>query len=156
MTTPFRSLAGLASRRRTRPVVERSTFVVVSVGDERLALPVEMVERVLRVPPLGEGTTVQVEDDIIAYTTLATVLRVPAETTDTGARRLVLLRERERRLAVSVDAVHEVLAIETASILPYAQASPGVRDSARVATFERGGLTIVVLDARRLLPDAAL
>ena len=44
----FKSTAMFAVRRRAVSTVERATFVSFSIGDHRLAGPVELIERVLR------------------------------------------------------------------------------------------------------------
>lgn len=159
MSSPFRTLAGTAARRRTRPVVERSTFVVVGVGAERFGVPVELVERVERIAPTagaepvrGDGVLVVPLDEALGLARgapSAAAATIPAHT------RVLIVRDRERRWAVPVETVYEVCAVETASIVPWAADAAGPRREPRVATFERLGQTIIVLDLLRLLPDSA-
>jgi chemotaxis signal transduction protein len=68
---------------------------------------------------------------------------------------VLIVRDRERRWALPVETVYEVCAVETASIVPWAADATGPRREPRVATFERLGQTIIVLDLLRLLPDSA-
>lgn len=152
MSSPFRSLAGLASRRRARPVVERSTFVVIGLGGERLALPVELVERVLRTP--AEPREVQVGGQCLPLTDLSAALGLARGPVDQARSRVLILRDRQRCWAVVVDAVFDVCAVETATIRPWSADVSGPHREARIATFERLGQTIVVIDALRLLPES--
>jgi chemotaxis signal transduction protein len=153
MTSPFRSLAGRASRRRARPAVERSTFVVVGLGGARFALPVELVERVARLTP-GQRH-VAMADQTLALTDVTAMLGITRARQAPAEGRVLVVRDGSRWWAVAVDAVFEVCAVETAVIAPWAAEAPGTRREARVATFERLGQTIVVLDLRRLLPESA-
>lgn len=167
MTSPFRSTSGLAARRRVRPVVERATFVVVSLGSARYAFPVHTVERVLRhsagVSPGGASS--------IAYANLTLVLRDLATMLSLDeppavaltARVLVLRLDVSRSTnaelsAVSVDDVHEVLAVETSRIepvSPLATISDAPRHPAVRACFIRNHEPVWVLDPARLNRDAA-
>jgi chemotaxis signal transduction protein len=139
--------------------VERSTFVVVGVGAERFGVPVELVERVERIAPTagaepvrGDGVLVVPLDEALGLArgaNAAGAAHTPAHT------RVLIVRDRERRWAVPVETVYEVCAVETASIVPWAADAAGPRREPRVATFERLGQTIIVLDLLRLLPDSA-
>jgi len=153
MTSPFRSLAGPASRRRARSVVERSTFVIVELRGERFALPVELVERVVRMP--AGLRHVRVADQDLALIETGSLLGLAPAAGKAGPTRTLIVRDRSHWWALEVDAVIEVCAVETATITPCPADASGTRRGARVATFERPGQTIVVLDLLRLLPDVA-
>lgn len=159
MSSPFRTLAGTAARGRTRPVVERSTFVVVGVGAERFGVPVELVERVERIAPAagaepvwGDGLPLVPLDEALG---LARAMHAAGAAHTPAYTRVLIVRDRERRWAVPVQTVYEVCAVETASIVPWVADAAGPRREPRVATFERLDQTIIVLDLLRLPPDPA-
>lgn len=148
-------------------MVERATFVVVSQGSARYAFPVHTVERVLRhtagVSPGGASS--------IAYANLTLVLRDLATMLTLNEPKAVAQRARVLVLrhdvssytnaelsAVSVDDVHEVLAVETALIEPVppsATPSDAPRHPAVRACFVRNDEPVWVLDPARLDRDAA-
>jgi chemotaxis signal transduction protein len=160
MTSPFKSTRSLAARRRQRPVVERSTFVVVSIGPSRLAFPVEQVERVVRVgrdDDLGAEATVAHQGRAVRVHCLAQ--RLGGETTrvDKESRVLVVRADavHHEPCAVRVDRVHEVVAIETALVQPVAaQARAPFSHTAVRGQFEQAASTVWVVDANRLGVDA--
>lgn len=152
---------GLAARRRQRPVVERSTFVIASVGDVRVAMPVEQVERVLRSARADDS--VAFADRTLAVYSLHTLLTgdsapmrmTPHDAFDHAAEQRVLVvhtrQQQEPLMAVRVDGVHDVSAIETALVRPLAAQGDGPYCHAAVrGCFDRDDLVVWVLDTVRL------
>ncbi|HEY0928330.1 MAG TPA: chemotaxis protein CheW [Gemmatimonas sp.] len=141
------------ARRRARPVVERSTFVIVSLGGERMAIAVESVERVVR--PFSSLPVMLYDGRQLPYADLARPLGRTLRFGEGDQRRVLVVRDGardgERRWAVPVDAVHEVMAVETALVLPLAADAPDVGCEGVQAHFERHGQTVLVLDAVRIL-----
>lgn len=146
MTSPFRSTRAFAARRQPRVVVERSTFVIVTAGRRRYGVPVEWVERVLRLahkaptpPPAAVASTRaspgmpgprifelaralgEREDPAVDAQAQARVLVLRAPTADA------------RPVLWQVAAVHEVFAIDVTQVGPVmreeaaAPAHPAVR-----------------------------
>lgn len=160
VTSQFVSTSRLASRRRTRVVVERATFVVVMLGADRVALPVELVERIVR--PSRDALTVSFQGQILPVLDIATPLHRVLGQGDAALRRVVVLRddtaatphhERAPWCAVPVDAVLEVCAVETALIAPLASDAPDAMHRCARATFERQAMPVLVIDPRTLLMD---
>lgn len=159
MPSRFRSVrdisAGAGSRRdgrRTRPAVERSTFVIVELGGDRLALPAEGIERVIRA--FGSESEVSYEHQQIPLVDLAGPLGRNRRTT-TGADRVLVLSDGTRRWAVVVDAVDEVIEVDTATVVPvpvdHSDAQvPGVH-----GCFVRKDQLIPVIDALGILSRTA-
>lgn len=171
MTSPFRSTSGLAASRRVRPVVERTTFVVVSQGSARYAFPVHTVERVLRHAAgvaHGGASSIAFANLTLVLRDLASMLSLNEPPAFARASRVLVLRNDMSHVAsgtaasafsaVSVDEVHDVLAVETALIEPVlpstrtidAPSHPAVR-----ACFVRNDEAVWVLDPARLHRDAA-
>lgn len=151
--SPFRSTIALSRRRRQRPMVERSTFVIVSCGAQRLAIAAELVERVLRAPDAAE--TVPFAGAAVPVVDLATCLGAPMPPDGPETRLLVvrLPRPDSPLLALRVQAVHEVHAVETATV---EAPGPGESDPppAACGRFTRRDLAVWVLDLGRL-PERA-
>lgn len=122
MTSPFRSTHRVAARRRQRPLVERSTFVVASMAGAHVAFPVEQVVRVERLPA---GTDARV----------LVVQAADAQGTP---------------LTLAVDRVHEVLAIETALVQPVGERCTLSFAHAVRGCFRHMESTVWVVDATRL------
>lgn len=159
MTSPFRSTANLAARRRQRPVIERATFVIVSLGTWRVGVPVESVERVLRTTTeaLREADGVRYGERLVPW---APVRFTRAEPTsgDSTSRRVLIVHDRglgDRWWALKVEAVHEVYAIETALVLPAAPAEARApRHPAVRGMFDRHDHRVYVIDPVRLLSES--
>lgn len=168
MHSPFRSTRAFATRRQVRPAVERATFVIASVGVRHYAVPVEWVERVLRpereveqsaraglpAPPASQKEPHQ-ECQPVPRNDLATVLGEVGNE-EAAVVRLLALRPRTpdgRGGLWRVGAVHEVVAVDTASVRPVTGTEADA--PAHVAVrgyFERADRTVWVLDPQRL-PD---
>lgn len=157
MTSPFKSTLGVAARRRQRPVVERSTFVIVQVGGAPVAFPVEQVERVLRAVRWSD--TVMHEGESVRVRQLATILTTGAGDVSHGEHRVLVLRAQRdtaARFAVAAHDVREVFAVETALVAPVtrthaaSEALPPLTHPAVRGRFDWRGETVWVLDAARL------
>jgi hypothetical protein len=150
--SPFRSTTAFASRRQTRPVVERSVFVIASAGALRVALPVEWVERVVREP--GAHETLRYGDRLLPVHELAACLGVEAVAPAAADARLLVLRRlraADQLFAVRVHAVHEVFAVETVLVLPVTTATEQAPQHAVVrGVFPRLNQQVWVLDLARL------
>lgn len=156
MTTPspFRSTIAFASRRPTRPVVERSVFVIATADTRRVAIPVESVERVVRVAYAEH--TVAFEGRQLPVRDLARLLGVEDDVEHEAgpASRLLIVRPHDLAdswFAVRVSTVHEVYAVETALVLPatadsdHSPLPPAIRGE-----FTRHEQRVWVLDLSRL------
>jgi chemotaxis signal transduction protein len=158
VTHAFRSISGLASRRRVRPIVERATFVVATLGEKRVAFPVEWVERVVRALPAHDGT-VRVGDRQLVVREMATALGLQPITEAGATTRILVLRNTSfaaESHAVVVNAVHEVYAVDIALIRPAHERGthPAADHSAIRGVFERQSHTVWVLDPSRVQPHA--
>lgn len=157
MTSPFRSTVSLASRRKTRPVVERATFVIVSLGAMRWAIPVEVVERVLRVADADQE--VRWNDRVLPWADLSAGEWARQAEFDPQRHRVLVVRGEQSGAhghcwAVPVHAVHEVYAIEAALLEPSTRddtADRSLPGLAVRATFERQGHRVYVIDVLRSL-----
>ena len=173
LRSPFRSTTNLVARRRQRPVVERATFVLASLGAWRVAFPVESVERVLRAPrdgnphaPAPEGVRYQGHVVPWARLAFASASANGEDQQHTAGERVLIIHDQtrgDRWWALPVTAVHEVYAVETALVLPPAAAgSPRPADqpsqeplhAAVRGLFERHGQRVFVVDPVRLLAEA--
>jgi chemotaxis signal transduction protein len=155
VTHRFRSISGLASRRRSRPVVERATFVIISLGPTRLAVPVEWVERVLRSAPVP-GHPVSYGQRQLPPLDMAAALGVEPVGDRLDTQRVLVMRhgpQADEWRAVVADVVHEVFAVETALLRPhneYVGASAPDHPAVR-GVFVRHECPVWVLDPSRLL-----
>lgn len=156
MTFPFKSTRSVAARRRQRPLVERSSFVVASVGATRVALAVEQVDRVLRTATDGvadaRAVSVMHAGRAVPVRGLATLLG-RAERPVSAASRVLLVQTAERGeyLAVRVDQVHEVCAIESSLVQPVDAHDGGPLAHAAVrGRFRQADAAVWVVDAARL------
>jgi chemotaxis signal transduction protein len=145
--------ASRLARRRARPAVERSTFVVISLGGDRMAIAVESVERVVR--PFSSLPVMLYDGRQLPYADLAKPLGRTLLFGEGDQRRVLIVREGERRWAVPVDTVHEVLAIETSLVQPLALDARDVAVEGAQAHFERHGHDVLVVDAVRVLSRTA-
>ncbi len=156
MTSPFKSTLSVAARRRQRPVVERSSFVVASIGDVRVALPVEQVDRVVRPAGghVGDAPTgaVMHQRRQVPVHGLAGLLG-QSESPATAATRILLVQAAERGacLAVRVDQVHEVCAVDTSLVQPVDARGDGPIVHAAVrGRFRQAEAAVWVVDTTRL------
>lgn len=160
MTHTFRSISGLASRRRARPAVERATFVVAAIGASRLAFPVEWVERVLRNTTASADAPLAYGHRALRVFNVAASLGLTAAPETSLTRRVLVLRDASLAAdgcAVLVDSVHEVFAVEIAHIRPVTDGATAdiARHSAIRGVFERDAHEVWVLDPSRLLREVA-
>lgn len=117
--SPFRSVVRLAGGRRTiAPTVDRATFVVCAIEDCRFALPVAMVERVLRYGSVQEGlgTPIAFAGQSVPVFDLREALGFGGAHVPTPASRQVILSASGFLRAVVVDTVHEVVTIDRTAI----------------------------------------
>jgi CheW-like domain len=160
MTHAFRSISGLATRRRARPAVERATFVVVALGTSRLAFPVEWVERVLHHAGVDVGAPLSYGARTLTVRSVATMLGLSPSADALATRRVLVLRDAAMSAhwcAALVDSVYEVVAVDIALIRPITD-QPHVGSAQHAAirgVFEREGHEVWVLDPARLLREVA-
>ncbi len=159
MITPrFRSTAAFLPRlRATAPTIERATFVIFSLGGYRFGAYVEAVERVLRVSPsagVRTSATVLHAGLLVPVMALAEALEVKARRSNTS--RMLVIVVGSRWVAVEVDVVLEVVAIDATTVQPLvsdgsSQYSPaGVR-----GVFRRADHDVLVLDVARIVETAS-
>jgi purine-binding chemotaxis protein CheW len=147
------------------PLAEPSTAaalaaVPVVVGDRRWALPLGAVERVeamvavtdLPASPAGVCGTVNVHGEMVPVLDLEVRLGGPPRQYGADAM-LVLARTRLRRVALPVDDVLAVIAIDPASIGPAPPGVPAPVDG--IAALPDGALLIADVDAFLSAADEA-
>lgn len=145
-------------------MVERSTFVIATAGDRRVAVPVEYVDRVVRDANATTGLafggrTLPVHDLAVALGASCWQggAREAGDPSHTDARLLVVHPRAGlvNACAVRVNAVHEVFAVESALVepatvdRPYAWVHSAVR-----GVFLRTGAPVWVVDLARVLPSS--
>ncbi len=145
----FKSTAMFAVRRRTVSTVERTTFVCFSIGEHRLAGPVELIHRVLR--PSIDTLSVSFEGRVLPYADLALPLKLALGGGAAALRRVLVAHVNDGWWALPVDAVHEVVSVDASELLPLPANHPDAHRTGVIATFARGGSTLLVLDLVRLL-----
>lgn len=147
--SPFKSTALFAVRRRAVSTVERATFVCFSIGEHRLAGPVELIDRVLR--PSTDVPSVSFEGRVLPYADLASPLGLALGGGAVGLRRVLVAHVNDVWWALPVDAVHDVVSVDASEVLPLPAGHPDAHRTGAIATFTRGGSTVLVLDLVRLL-----
>lgn len=157
MTAPrFRSTAAFTPKMRaTLPTIERATFVIFSLGGHRFGAYVEAVERVLRATRSDEvNVSVRHAGLDVPVLSLAHTLAVKASPSNTS--RLLVIVVGSRWVAVEVDVVHEVAAIDAATVRPL------VSDGSRAyvptggrGVFQRAGHDVLVIDVARMIEAAS-
>ncbi|WP_310569238.1 chemotaxis protein CheW [Gemmatimonas sp.] len=147
--SPFKSTALFAVRRRAVSTVERATFVCFSIGEHRLAGPVELIDRVLR--PSTDVPSVSFEGRVLPYADLAAPLGLALGGGAVGLRRVLVAHVNDVWWALPVDAVHDVVSVDASEVLPLPAGHPDAQRTGAIATFTRGGSTVLVLDLVRLL-----
>ena len=145
----FKSTAMYAVRRRAVTAVERATFVCFSIGAHRLAGPVELIDRVLR--PSTGAPSVVFEGRELPYADLAAPLGLAPGGGAVGLRRVLVAHVNDDWWALPVDAVHDVVSVDASEVLPLPADHPDAHRTGIIATFSRGGTTVLVLDLVRLL-----
>ena len=145
----FKSTAMFAMRRRAVTAVERATFVCFSIGAHRLAGPVELIDRVLR--PSPSAPSIVFEHRELPYADLATPPGLALGGGAVGLRRVLVAHVNDDWWALPVDAVHDVVSVAASEVLPLPAGHPDAHRTGAIATFTRGGSTVLVLDLVRLL-----
>ncbi len=145
----FVSTAMFATRRRNVSTVERATFVSFSIGDRRLAGPVELIDRVLR--PAASAPHVTYDARELPYADVASLLALTLGDGPASLRRVLVAHVNDAWWALPVDAVHEVISIDASEVVPIPVDHPDAHRTGVVATYTRGGATVLVLDLARLL-----
>ncbi len=145
----FKSTAMFAVRRRAVSTVERATFVCFSIGEHRLAGPVELIDRVLR--PSTDAPSVSFETRVLPYADLASPLGLTLGGGAVALRRVLVAHVNDHWWALPVDAVHDVISVDASEVLPLPAGHPDAHRTGAIATFARGGSTVLVLDLVRLL-----
>jgi len=147
--SPFKSTAMFAVRRRAVTTVERATFVCFSIGEHRLAGPVELIDRVLR--PSTDAPSVSCDGRVLPYADLASPLGLTLGRGAVALRRVIVAHVNDQWWALPVDAVHDVVSVDASDVLPLPTDHPDAHRTGAIATFVRGGSTVLVLDLVRLL-----
>ena len=147
--SPFKSTAMFAVRRRAVTTVERATFVCFSIGEHRLAGPVELIDRVLR--PSTDAPSVSFDGRVLPYADLASPLGLTLGRGAVALRRVIVAHVNDQWWALPVDAVHDVISVDASDVLPLPADHPDAHRTGAIATFARGGSTVLVLDLVRLL-----
>ena len=147
--SPFKSTAMFAVRRRAVTTVERATFVCFSIGEHRLAGPVELIDRVLR--PSTDAPSVSCDGRVLPYADLASPLGLTLGRGAVALRRVIVAHVNDQWWALPVDAVHDVISVDASDVLPLPADHPDAHRTGAIATFARGGSTVLVLDLVRLL-----
>lgn len=147
--SPFKSTAMFAVRRRAVTTVERATFVCFSIGEHRLAGPVELIDRVLR--PSTDAPSVSCDGRVLPYADLASPLGLTLGRGAVALRRVIVAHVNDQWWALPVDAVHDVISVDASDVLPLPADHPDAHRTGAIATFVRGGSTVLVLDLVRLL-----
>jgi len=138
-----------AVRRRAVTTVERATFVCFSIGEHRLAGPVELIDRVLR--PSTDAPSVSFDGRVLPYADLASPLGLTLGRGAVALRRVIVAHVNDQWWALPVDAVHDVISVDASDVLPLPADHPDAHRTGAIATFARGGSTVLVLDLVRLL-----
>lgn len=138
-----------AVRRRAVTTVERATFVCFSIGEHRLAGPVELIDRVLR--PSTDAPSVSCDGRVLPYADLASPLGLTLGRGAVALRRVIVAHVNDQWWALPVDAVHDVISVDASDVLPLPADHPDAHRTGAIATFARGGSTVLVLDLVRLL-----
>lgn len=164
MTAPrFRSTAALTMRRgRVASAIERDTYVLFSLGGQRFAASAHSVQRVLRydesigahpddhLQRLGRAVaTIDLRHALCpandSAATSGCALAPDTSSTARGARTLVFA-DQGMWVATIVDAVYEVVTIDTALVLP---ASSPIEVAS--GQFSRHDQLVLVLDMPRVV-----
>ncbi len=159
MTVPvFRSTAAFVRRQRaSAPTADRATFLVFGFGEHRFAVPVESVERVLRVPSAGPEIPVSVEHGgrAIRALDLRSVLAPDSEAAARAALRALVFTLQGAWAAAIVDTVLEVATVDV-SVVQLMTSDGGWSTTTPVAPGARGyfvrhGHPVIVLDMLRVM-----
>lgn len=157
-TVRFRSTASFDTRRRQKaPAVDRATFVVFTLGGQHFAAPTESVEHVLR--GTGDAGCAHYARTAIPLVDVTARLAVPAVSAESADARTLVLAVPGGWLAIVVDAVHEVVAIDVGRIRRIPDETDGwwfatqgmvSWPTAAQGLLTRNGRDVVILDILRL------
>ncbi len=156
----FRSTAAFATRRRqTAPVVDRATFVVFALNARRFAIPVELVDRVLRCDSLESRQSWPEHHAVVAGRVLRLLdLRRVLATADDGAvspawrgTRALVVGVQNTTVVIEVDAVFEVVTVDATAVTPLVDGAADRAPHGARARFVRADRDIIVLDLVRVL-----
>lgn len=166
----FRSTAAFDLRRRSiAPAIDRATFVVFSLGELRVALPVEAVERVLRTGEANVGNAkpshstrtphVQYHGQLVPVGNFRSALYLETDPTRSRHSRWLIVSALQSLTAIEVEAVHEVATLDASLIRPLPAETQGwwfdrVANAWPLGTrgiFARPGHDVVILDILRLM-----
>jgi len=142
-------VSGRRAHRLARPAIERSTFVIVTLGGTPIAIAVECVERVVR--PFSSLPVILYESRQLPFADLAGPLGRTLHSAAGEHRRVLVIQDGGRRWAVPVDGVQEVYAVETALVRPMAVDAPHATTDGVQGWFHRQDEVVLVIDAVRLL-----
>ena len=165
MTAPrFRSTATFTIRKRhVAPVVDRTTFVIFSLGGQRFAASAESVERVLRNASVdGNGpATLEHRGQLVPVVDLRDTLRSALRDTIaasggpmTPGQRTLVFSVQDQWVAATVDAVYEVATIDAALVQPVAAVAPNADATTHLAVrgqFSRHDQVVLVLDMTQVV-----
>ena len=167
----FRSTAAFDLRHRSAvPAIDRATFVVFSLGNVRVALPVEVVERVLRkseTPRVDDGPQldgartphVSYQGQPVPIASVRHALHLETAPTPGHLSRWLIVTVMQSLIAIEVEAVHEVATLD-ASVIRAVPAETHGWWFDQMATewpigtrgiFARQGHEVVILDILRLM-----
>ena len=145
----FRSTAAFSPRARASVVaVDRTTFVIFSIGGHRFAVSVERVERVLRDD--GAHDTVTYAGRSLPLANLASALGLALA--PSMLSRVLIFSDGATWTAVGVDMVYEVATLDASAVAPlaYDGAHTYLPIGAR-GVFTRQEQSVLVLDVTRAL-----
>lgn len=154
----IRPMSASASAATGRSTVDWATLVSFTVGRDLLAVPVELVERVLRATTLSVLPQLPpYVDGVITYggrmVTVVDLRRRLGRTVDqpTPNERIVVFAVGREWRAVLVDSVRDVIRIDATSIVAPPSALRGLPGEYLLGVAERNGRELLILDIGRLL-----
>lgn len=151
----FRSTAAFARRQQpTAVAIDRATLVIFTMDDRAFAVPVELVERVLRPDALSDPHHVTFAGRQVRLIDLRRALdkspSAPSSGTPRGER-LVIFTVQGTWIAARVDGVSEVATVDASGIQPVAASDAAALPSGARGRFDRQGNAVIVLDMVRVL-----
>lgn len=157
MTIPrFRSTAAFTQRSRTAaPLIDRATFVLFSLGGERFATPVEVVERVLR-PGSSQAdltTTVTHAGRQVPLLNIRAALGIATPADRSAGARTLVFTVQQVWVAAEVDAVYEVATLDASLVggLPDSRSDGRPWPIGSRGLFTRHDQQVIVLDMARVM-----
>lgn len=151
----FRSTAAYTQRvRQTVPTVDRATFVIFTMDERVFAVPVELVERVLRLDAQIDHDHVLFAKRQVRLIDLRRALdRSPVAPATRGAmgERLIIFSVQDTWIAARVDSVLEVATIDASLVQPIAPAESATLPAGSRGRFSRQANVVIVLDMVRVL-----